>query len=165
MERLIREGHFSTSPLLSLWMSYWVAHSLPAHIASRQRRAVVFLKWCRWAPWSSPTSDQWTLFLGRLFYRYNSSVTLAWWWSNHFRCSRCHKTNISSHSDGCREQMKEPLLSSAEVAALASSSSVAKPSAEKPSDICAGAFGPDKEASKTTCIKTERDRLIRKTQC
>jgi hypothetical protein len=41
--------------------------------------------------------------------------------------------------------MKEPLLSSAEVAALASSSSAAKFSAEKLSDICAGTFGPDKE--------------------
>ena len=41
--------------------------------------------------------------------------------------------------------MKEPLLSSAEVAASASSSSGAKSSAEKPSDILAGAFGPDKE--------------------
>jgi hypothetical protein len=40
--------------------------------------------------------------------------------------------------------MKEPLLSSAEVAALASSSA-AKSSAEKPRDICAEAFGPDKE--------------------
>jgi hypothetical protein len=41
--------------------------------------------------------------------------------------------------------MKEPLLSSVEVASLASSSSAAKFSAEIPSDICAGAFGPDKE--------------------
>jgi hypothetical protein len=41
--------------------------------------------------------------------------------------------------------MKEYLLSSSEVTALASSSSVAKSSAEKISDICAGAFGPDKE--------------------
>jgi hypothetical protein len=65
--------------------------------------------------------------------------------SNHLRCSRCYKTNVNSYSDGCREQMKEPLLSSTEVAASASSSSVAKSSAEKPSDICAGAFDPGKE--------------------
>jgi hypothetical protein len=53
--------------------------------------------------------------------------------------------NVNSYSDNCREQMEEPLLSSAEVAASASSSSAAKSSAEKPRDICAGAFGPDKE--------------------
>jgi hypothetical protein len=41
--------------------------------------------------------------------------------------------------------MKEPLLSSVEVTASASSSSVAKSSAEKPSDICTEAFGSDKE--------------------
>jgi hypothetical protein len=64
--------------------------------------------------------------------------------------------------------MKEYLLSSAEVTALASSFSVAKSSAEKMSDIYAGASGPDKEvigASKTTFVKTERDRFIRKRQC
>jgi hypothetical protein len=42
--------------------------------------------------------------------------------------------------------MKEPLLSSAEVAVLVSWSSVAESSAEKPSDAYAGAFSPDKEA-------------------
>jgi hypothetical protein len=41
--------------------------------------------------------------------------------------------------------MKEYLLSSAEVTASASSSSVAKSSAEKISNICTGASGPDKE--------------------
>jgi hypothetical protein len=68
--------------------------------------------------------------------------------------------NVSSYSDNCREQMEEPLLSSAEVAASASSSSAAKSSAEKPRDICAGAFGPNKEVIGLLLCICSRDGIL-----